>query len=89
LNNKKGLIRALKSLANEKRFDIYMYCDSEKSVLEITKHLKISQALASSHIKEMKLSGLLKSRQDGQRMFYVQNEKSKQTIKNNLTFLFA
>ena len=44
--------------------------DREKTVSELVKELEGSQANISGHLKTLKTSGILKSRQEGKYVFY-------------------
>ena len=62
----------LKVIGEENRLKIlYMLKDGEKCVCEIWQCLDLPQNLVSHHLKVLKEHGLIQSRKEGQKIYYV------------------
>ena len=67
---KKELV-ILKALADETRLKIVEYLlDGEKCVCEIFPHVKRTQSTVSIHLNDLRKAGILKSRREGQKIYY-------------------
>lgn len=66
-----ALAEFCKGQANPKRLMIlHLLMDGEKSVGEIVETLKIGQPTVSQHLNYMKRSGVVKSRREGNTVYY-------------------
>ncbi|MBU2567870.1 MAG: metalloregulator ArsR/SmtB family transcription factor [Elusimicrobia bacterium] len=54
----------------------------ELCVCEIMDSLRVKQYNISSHIKELRLAGLVKERKDGRFVFYCLNKQKERFVKN-------
>ena len=74
--NLTGVNKFLKIISEENRLQIlYLLREGEKCVCEVYEALKITQNLASHHLKVLKDFGLIKSRKEGRKIFYFINRK--------------
>jgi len=63
--------KIFKALGEPVRLEIIEFLrDGEKSVLEMTEHLKVIQPVVSRHLKILKACGLVKDRKEGNQRFY-------------------
>ncbi len=71
-----GVNKFLKIISEENRLQIlYLLREGEKCVCEIYEALKITQNLASHHLKVLKDFGLIKSRKEGRKIIYFTDKK--------------
>jgi len=64
-------LNILKALADETRLNIVEFLlDGEKCVCEIFPHVKRTQSTVSIHLNDLKKAGILKSRREGQKIYY-------------------
>ena len=68
-------VDCLISVSVPTRMAIYNFLNhGETTVSEIVNYIKLTQPTVSYHLKEMKDSGLLKSRREGKEVFYSVSE---------------
>jgi ArsR family transcriptional regulator len=68
------LERFLRVIGEDNRLKIiYLLKDGERCVCEIWQNLDLPQNLISSHLKILKDFGLIRSRKEGKRIYYVIN----------------
>lgn len=71
------------SLGIDSRYKIYeILKEKAKSVSEIANIVNLKQPTVTYHLKQMELSGLLKSRKEGHFVYYEVNQTCPQTLKN-------
>ncbi len=71
-----GVEKFLKIISEENRLQIlYLLREGERCVCEVYELLKITQNLASHHLRVLKDFGLIKSRKEGRRVFYFIDRK--------------
>lgn len=78
-------INVFKSLSDGTRLRILrvlLEADTELCVCEIMDSLEVKQYNISSHIKELRVSGLVKERKEGRFVFYGLNKQKMQFVKN-------
>ena len=67
----KDELEILKALADETRLKIVKFLlDGEKCVCEIFPKVKRTQSTVSIHLNDLKKVGILKSRREGQKIYY-------------------
>jgi DNA-binding transcriptional ArsR family regulator len=61
----------LKAMSHETRLLILCFlADGERSVSELEEHLSLKQSNVSQHLGRLRLDGLVKTRRDGQTVYY-------------------
>ncbi len=78
-------INIFKSLSDKTRLRILrilLEADTELCVCEIMDSLEVKQYNISSHIKELRVVGLVKERKEGRFVFYGLNKQKIQFVKN-------
>jgi len=80
----------LKSVSDENRLKIICFLkDGEKCVCEIVSFLELSQNLVSHHLKVLRDQGVLKTRKEGLKVFYLINKKDIVRIIGFFNFLIT
>ena len=73
-NKRNQLLAVLKAMANANRIKILELIKASKTgsltVNEISKRADIEQSVVSAHLKLMRLSKVVKAKQDGKKMYY-------------------
>lgn len=65
-----------KSFANEKRIQLMLCLEKEKSVNELLGYCELSQSALSQHLKILKDSEIIKCERDGKKQMYsIKNKK--------------
>ncbi|OGH88109.1 MAG: hypothetical protein A3J93_05590 [Candidatus Magasanikbacteria bacterium RIFOXYC2_FULL_42_28] len=83
---KNNLLKILKTLADNTRFDItLLLATGEKCVCKIFEKLKLPQNLVSHHLGIMRQNGLIVNRRDGKWVHYSLNKKYLREIQKLLT----
>lgn len=82
LNNSAQAARLLKAVANERRLLILCYLqESELSVTEMNEKLELSQSALSQHLAVLRRQKLVKTRKEGQTVYYrLQSQEAEALI---------
>lgn len=66
--------RLLKALGNEKRLLLCLLVEGERSVGELNSRVDLSQPALSQHLALLREDGLVRTRRDGQTIYYALHE---------------